>query len=56
MKSEELKEFRKSRKWSQKRLAYELGVIQQAVSKWESGDREIPLYIKKLIECLSKDK
>jgi len=51
MKPEQLKQFRKSREWSQKRLAEELGVIQQAVSKWESGKREIPKYIEKLV-CL----
>lgn len=54
MKSEQLKQFRKSTGWSQKKLAKELGVIQQAISKWESGKRKIPLYIEKLIECLEE--
>ena len=37
---------------SQQELADLLGVKQQAVNYWETGEREIPLYIKKLINCL----
>jgi transcriptional regulator with XRE-family HTH domain len=55
MKPEQLKQFRKSRGWSQKRLADELGVIQQAISKWEAGKREIPKYIEKSIGYLEKN-
>ncbi len=56
MKPEEIKKFRKSRGWTQKKLAEELGVIQQAVSKWESGKRPVPLYIEKLMKCLMENK
>lgn len=55
MKPEEIKQFRKSKKWTQKECAEHLGVIQQAVSKWEAGKRDVPLYIEKLIECLKKE-
>lgn len=34
-----LKDIREERKWSQKKLAKEMGVSQQAISTWETGER-----------------
>lgn len=56
MNAEQFKDFRKSKGWTQEECAEQLGVIQQAISKWESGERKVPSYIEKLIECLKKDR
>jgi DNA-binding transcriptional regulator YiaG len=37
---------------SQQKAAEALGVTQQALSNWETGRREVPLWLVKFLECL----
>jgi transcriptional regulator with XRE-family HTH domain len=39
---EDLKQFRKNFRWSQERMAAELGVSRYTVSRWELGSYPIP--------------
>lgn len=41
MDGEQLRRWRKERRWSQARLAAALGVYQRTVSQWESGAKGI---------------
>lgn len=52
MTRKELKIIRKRNKLTQTQMAKKLGTYQTRLSGWELGDREIPLYIIKLIEQL----
>ena len=54
MKPEELKELRKRLNLTQKELAKELCVTVRAVVSWETGTRNMPLSIEKLL-CLIYD-
>lgn len=45
----ELLELRKQKGWTQARLAEELGCHQSQVSRWESGKRPVPKWVKKSI-------
>lgn len=56
MTKDKFKRFREQKKWTQQKMATELGVKQQRVSDWESGKRRIPLYIEKLIGYLTGKK
>jgi len=56
MTAQELIIFRKSLKCTQQQLAEKLGVKQQRISAWERGERKIPLYIEKHIECIKRIK
>ena len=53
-----LAQLRKEKKMSQKQLAFQIGVAQNTISQWETGQREIDnSYLKKLcaLFCVSAD-
>lgn len=52
--SDEIRQFRTARGWSQARLARELGYHYSLVSFWESGKREIPGVVGLALERLSQ--
>ena len=54
MTASQLHRWRKRLGWSQVETASRLGIAQSKVSAFETGARKIPLYIVKLVECLSK--
>jgi transcriptional regulator with XRE-family HTH domain len=45
----DLKAFRTARKWSQSRMANELGVGRRTICRWEAGEARIPAAIGKLL-------
>ena len=55
--SEELKNIRKQRKWSQSDLAREIGVSFATVNRWETGKTQpSKLAYEKIIKIIKRDK
>jgi transcriptional regulator with XRE-family HTH domain len=50
--SNKIKVIRKLHNLTQVQLANKLGITQGALTKYESGKRDLPLYIEKLIDAL----
>jgi len=54
MTSEELKKWRIKHDYSQSQLARTLGVITLTVSRWETGEREIPSFLHLALNCITE--
>lgn len=52
MKSNELKKWRSSNKYSQSQLARVLGVDVMTISRWERGTRKIPSFLDLALRAL----
>lgn len=55
MSPKQLTSVRKRLDLNKTQLARELGVKPAAVSRWESGERDVPEYIAKLVRLVEKD-
>ena len=55
MSGEELRNWRIKHDLSQQELAELLGVAKTTISSWETGHRNIPVYIPYLLDCLKRD-
>lgn len=53
---EEMRAKREAWGMTQPEFAKALGVAQPQVSRWEKGERDIPLYIAKLIYCMDRER
>jgi transcriptional regulator with XRE-family HTH domain len=52
MKCEDLIEWRQQRKLTQEQLGQLLGVTKACISRWETGDRNIPAFLHLALDCL----
>jgi transcriptional regulator with XRE-family HTH domain len=54
MTSKDLKTWRKKNGYTQIKLANILGVTNQTIFRWESGERSIPSFLHLTLECVEK--
>lgn len=50
----DIKAFRKIRRWSQERLASELGVNQSTVARWEAA-KSVPVIVAKALSVIANE-
>ena len=53
MTAKELRKWREQKGWSQKKFAEKIGISQSTVSRWERGNRPIPLWLERFLQVLS---
>lgn len=49
---EDLRAWRKEQGWTQVKLARKLGCSLRAIQYYEAGERQIPLYIKRILDLM----